>query len=277
MGQGPPGMQGMRGPQGPSGPPGPPGPAGGPPGPPGPVEWSGFSQQDKEELAKVLVDKYKSDLKGLKGDKGDSGIQGSTGPQGPPGEKGPAGSMGSPESIKQSLYTEGRSMWCADGSFCKVPEGKSGIELEGNKYLEFGKGNEAKGNDSGKIGYNLLTPYALDIVGSDTKNDPASGRRVKVWDHLETGKIVADKRDILAELDILKNKTKHWNTNGDYVGWGVFTPDAFRQVWETRENSIRQDQKYVIKQHNANRYLNLWGNDKDNYNEDYQKVKFVPI
>jgi hypothetical protein len=119
----------LKGPEGAVGPIGPVGPVGprGEKGLDGTVSWAGFSEPQRNELAKVLVTNYKSDLKGETGPQGPAGIQGSTGPEGKTGPQGPPGTLGSEASMKQTLFTEKRTLWCADGELCQIPVGKKGI------------------------------------------------------------------------------------------------------------------------------------------------------
>jgi hypothetical protein len=44
------------------------------------------------------------------------------------GDKGEPGTIGTPEALKDNLFTQGRTMWCADGELCKIPQGKKGID-----------------------------------------------------------------------------------------------------------------------------------------------------
>lgn len=53
-----------------------------------------------------------------------------------------------------------------------------------NSYLEFGNGITNKAVDAGKIGYQLATPFALDIVGAGESNAP---RHIKLWDKVKIG------------------------------------------------------------------------------------------
>lgn len=47
------------------------------------------------------------------------------------------------------------------------------------------------------------------------------------------------KMDLVAEIRSLKKKTQHWNESGQYVGWGVWTPDVFKSVYEKSQNSVQ--------------------------------------
>ena len=59
----------------------------------------------------------------------------------------------------------------------------SKICLSSNNVMEFGLGWGSKGTNSGKIGYNVFTTGALDIVGAGADTTPAT-RAVKIWDNL---------------------------------------------------------------------------------------------
>lgn len=50
---------------------------------------------------------------------------------------GPAGSMADATSLATTLKP--KVMWCADGEFCNVPDGKN-ININKSSYLQFGDG-----------------------------------------------------------------------------------------------------------------------------------------
>lgn len=168
---------------------GPPGPAG-PQGIPGAITWDNFNDTQKKNLVKVLVDNYKSELKGERGDQGLQGIQGSTGPAGPAGPQGSPGSLANPDSIKQSLFTEGRTVWCADGEICKLPPNKKGIKLDkiqiGNWYLE------EHSNGNLHLHYGNVDDWTIAAVKSD--------RTLATKKVFIENKLINDK-DIFAEIE----------------------------------------------------------------------------
>ncbi|NBP03144.1 MAG: hypothetical protein EBU90_24170, partial [Proteobacteria bacterium] len=44
------------------------------------------------------------------------------------GPKGADGNIGDGGALKSNLFDQGRTMWCADGDLCKIPQGKKGID-----------------------------------------------------------------------------------------------------------------------------------------------------
>lgn len=83
----------------------------------------------------------------------------------------------------------------------------------------------------------------------------------------------------------LVNKTKHWDNNGNYVGWGTFTPDAFKAVWTKSQNSVQYTDDVVgiksrkrIANNDANVHFSTYDSGyKSNWDNDYGKLQFIKI
>lgn len=125
--------------------------------------------------------------KGLTGTAGTAGKDGLPGPAGKDGAIGPVGPTG-PKGAPDEEYFKANSMWCANGEMCTIA----------GKGLNFASKLTGQEINAGKVGYNLFSPDALDVIGSGTT---ASNRKVKVWDILDvqTG-LTVNGRNILAEL-----------------------------------------------------------------------------
>lgn len=65
------------------------------------------------------------------------------------------------------------------------PGTQRALAISGNHYLEFNTGDENKQNDAGKIGYQVFTGDALDIIGAGPKTPnpqaDAGPRKIKLW------------------------------------------------------------------------------------------------
>lgn len=57
--------------------------------------------------------------------------------------------------------------------------GNAAIKIDNTSYLEFGAGISGKEGNAGKIGYQLFTSDALDIIGAGT--DGSNNRKIKFW------------------------------------------------------------------------------------------------
>jgi len=321
MGQGAAGEMGRTGPIGPKGDQGPIGPAGpkgqdaiiqwgaltdaqkteikdglkafaelrGPPGPPGPkgesgdVEWSALDETQKKALASILVTNYKTELKGERGLQGPQGIQGSTGPKGDQGTQGPAGTLGSDASMKQTLFTEKRTMWCADGDFCEVPESKKGIVINKSNFIQFGQGY-TKEASAGKITYGAfdgLENGSLNIVGGGKDGQV---RRVRVWDALQIGGwTIQEEGDQL----VFKRGNAGMNDNEPNIRMAsdgnLWVSRASGRGWvadsigDLRNNVVRKDRNYEIVSQNG-KCLDAGANNQGcEFTNDWRRFQFKQI
>jgi len=121
------------------------------------------------------------------------------------------------------------------------------IAIPGKTYLQFGDGFDREGS-AGQIAYGRHDggqDGSLNIVGAGKNGQP---RRVRIWDTLNV-----NGRDILAELDVLNRKTRHFSEEGwvnknfwvagrDGTGHR-FTGDALSELGD---NAIRADRSYRL-------------------------------
>jgi hypothetical protein len=134
------------------------------------------------------------------------------------GEKGEPGSFGAnADVIKQNLYDKKYTLWCADGDICKVPVGNKGIEAPSIKVNKI------------QIGNTHLVQKVEDGWVRLLKNpddDQSYEKGVAAYQLFAKDKIWAagGSRDILAELDYLKNN-----------------------VEDLKNNVVRKDRKYAIR------------------------------
>lgn len=119
---------------------------------------------------------------GLVGPQGPPGPLGPLGPPGPPGPPGPTGLDGQ----VTNDFLKRNSLWCADGEVCFIPSTKTGINFGGAQMYN---SINSLGNLSD---FNILSKNDLYINGNTL--------------HLTQNKLYSHNRDILAELDAIKNK-----------------------------------------------------------------------
>jgi hypothetical protein len=107
----------------------------------------------------------------------DSQIPGPSGPPGPPGKDGEV----------TYDFMRNNTLWCADSDFCTMPKTKTGVDYGGAKlYNE----TNAKGDFSN---FNIQSDNDLSVI-------IGNNRTLRVT----KDKIFVDKRDILKELDDIK-------------------------------------------------------------------------
>ena len=154
---------------------------------------------------------------GPKGDPGPKGDRGDQGPSGgPKGDKGDKGDPGATGAAGASVdYT--KVMYCADGKICAIPDGAT-IALKKPQVLELGHGFAGKDVNAGKIGYQLFTENALDIVGAG-----ASGqiRNIKLWDDV----FIEGNRPIEFGHNIAGKEP-----NAGKIAYAAWTPDHLELV-----------------------------------------------
>jgi hypothetical protein len=110
----------------------------------------------------------------------------------------------------------------------------NGIALPGTNYINFGW-DQTKEPNAGKMGYQIFTSGALDIVGAGTGT-----RTVKVWDNL---------------------------TVSGNIGIGTFSPNITLDAWGTN-NGIGRN-RFFGSQHDADKrdsfYIGRWDSTNANY------------
>jgi hypothetical protein len=105
------------------------------------------------------------------------------------GDKGEPGTIANKDALEDNLFTQGRTMWCADGEMCKLPDKKLGIQLKGSGMLQFGEGFTREMN-AGQIAYGRHDGGengSLNIVGAGKNGED---RLVNVWESLRTTKAI---------------------------------------------------------------------------------------
>ena len=93
----------------------------------------------------------------------------------------------------------------------------TGIDIYGNKIIEFGKGVSGKETNAGKIAYRKFSSGgegALDIIGAveQTSYDSGTKRSVRIWDKLGIGT-----GEPAAPLHVVASGSANPNTNSIYV------------------------------------------------------------
>ena len=113
------------------------------------------------------------------------GTQGPPGPQGPQGPQGQDGQDGINGQVTYD-YLQANSLWCTDNKICKIPDDKVGIDYGGAQMYNV---INSKG---------LLTDFNINSLNDLYIN----GNTV----HITQDKLYVNSRDILNELDKIKNQ-----------------------------------------------------------------------
>ncbi len=137
--------------------------------------------------------------RGPQGPQGERGIQGERGPQGATGAQGPAGNIANDASLRSSLTP--RTLWCADGDVCVVPDGTRFIRHSGPNLVLGSTQN--------------LNRWILHAPNDDRRSmwlAPGNGSDNWDWSKsvqlLSKGELLVAGRNILAELDDLRARIR---------------------------------------------------------------------
>ena len=123
-------------------------------------------------------------------------FRGPPGPQGPLGPLGPVGPEGKPSEVVGPAGKDGEvtfdfmrdnTLWCADSDYCSIPKLKSGVDYGGAKFYN---ATNAKGDFSN---FNIESENDINFVIGNNRSVT-----------LKKNKIFVGKRDILKELDDIK-------------------------------------------------------------------------
>lgn len=123
--------------------------------------------------------------------KGNIGPQGPLGPPGPPGPIGPQGPQGLSGEVTNE-YLKANSLWCTDGQICSIPSTKTGIDFGTTQMYN---AINAKG---------IISDFKI-----TSQNDLYINNLLKITQN----KVYINSRDILAEIDNIKNQIN--KINGD--------------------------------------------------------------
>lgn len=134
---------------------------------------------------------------------GPRGLQGERGPQGDKGDQGPVGNITNEAALKRELVP--RTLWCADGDICSAPDGKNWIRHPGSNLVLGGSQN--------------LNRWVLHAPNDDRRSlFVAAGNGSDNWDWSKNlqltnkGELIVSGRNILAELDDLRNNAVRYNS-----------------------------------------------------------------
>ena len=171
--------------------------------------------------------------------------------------RGQPGDIGNIDALKDALFTKSRTMWCADGDFCEVPESKKGIVINKSNFIQFGGGYTKEAN-AGRITYGAFDGGengSLNIVGGGKDGQV---RRVRVWDALQIGGWT-----IQEEGDQLVFKRGNAGTNDNEPNirmasdGNLWVSRASGRGWvadgigDLKNNVIRKDLNYYIQAQNG--------------------------
>jgi hypothetical protein len=167
------------------------------------------------------------------------------------GDKGEPGNIGDYTALKSNLYgstltgaTNPATIWCADGDLCNIPKGVLG--------LQFGVGLDREQN-AGQISYGKHdggVDGSLDVIGAG-KNGQA--RVVRVWDALQIGDAIFRQDDDWVRITGNKNDFNAYNRGLAAKNlWArdklyVANRDILAELDDLKNNVIRKDRKYGIK------------------------------
>lgn len=155
--------------------------------------------------------------------KGQQGIQGPLGPEGPQGKPGLDSIIPGPPGKNGEVtydFMRNNTLWCADSDLCEIPKNKTGVSYGQMKLYNT---KNAKGELSD---FKIESDNDINIVIGNTNTM-----------NITKGKLFVKQRDILAELDDLKNFIVRTDRNyGIKSSRGGYLSDQGQSgaAWKTR-------------------------------------------
>lgn len=216
------------------------------------------------------------------------------GPQGDPGKDGRGiQSIAIDEGVMNLIYTDNKTekvavkelgegalktktMWCADGGLCKVPEGVTGVELIKDNYMKFSADGEKDAEDGKIRAGNHYGNKALHIVGHKAGGtgrqtviygDVVIKGKLKVEDAIDARKtlFVSDKTT-MNELSVRKDATldKKLTVKGDLRPEKNVDVHGNFQAHMVRSRSHIEANDWILNSRHGGEWFYLRHKDDDN-------------